>query len=137
MTCEVSRLNPAFLDQEWPKVSPMLDSGFMYSEGELDISQLRMLCARGDAFIMVCMAEGQIIGALALEIVQYPNFRAANVISAGGRGIYNAKYWEMLRAWLKDMGVSKVQGNCRPSVARLLKRMEGFRTAYELVRADI
>lgn len=134
---EIQRLNLHFLDREWPKIRGFLEDGLLCSEGELDINQLRMLCARGAAEVFVVMRDGQIIGALAIEAVAYPNFRAANVISAGGRGIYNKTFWPLLMRWLRDLGYSKVQGYCPPSVARLLRRIDGFKTSYELVRADL
>lgn len=137
MTCSVMRLNPAFLDREWPKVAEFLTNGLMSCEGEITVDQLRMLCAKGMAEVYVALKDDKVIGAAAVEAIIYPNFRAANVISAGGRGIYNKDFWPLFMNWLRDQGYSKVQGYCPPAVARLLRKIEGFRTAYELVRADL
>lgn len=137
MTKTIQRLNRQFLDQEWPHVSGYLEDGLLCSEGELSIDQLRLLCAQGHADVFVVLADGKLTGALAIECVSYPNYRAANVTAAGGRGIYNASFWLLLRDWLKGMGYSKVQGYCPPGVARLLRRIDGFRTSYELVRCDL
>lgn len=137
MGCSVMRLNAAFLDREWPKVESFLSNGLMASEGEITVDQLRLLCAKGLAEIYVALKDDKVIGAAAVEAIIYPNFRAANVISAGGRGIYNKDFWPLFMGWLRDQGYSKVQGYCPAPVARLLRRIEGFRTAYELVRADL
>lgn len=137
MTDTVERLNYQFIDSQWEYVVEFLERGLLCSEGELDISQLRLLCAIGRADIFVTIENGDIIGALAVEAIVYPNFRAANIISAGGSGIYNERFWQLFRVWLKDLGYSKVQGYCPPAVSRLLKRIDGFKTPYEIVRADI
>lgn len=137
MAYSVVRLNAQFLDREWGAVSGFLEDGLLCAEGELTIDQLRMLCAHGRADVFVVLRDGQPVGALAVETVAYPNYRAANVISAGGRGIYNKTCWPLFMQWLRDLGYSKVQGYCPPGVARLLRRIDGFRTSYELVRADI
>ena len=131
------RLNPQFIDGEWPKVSGFLADGLLYSEGEITIEQLRMLCGRGQVDVFVTLKDGKAVGAFAVEPVVYPNFRVANVISAGGRGVFTQECWPHFTRWLRDFGYSKVQGYCRPSVARLLRRIDGFRTSYELVRADL
>lgn len=137
MRNRIDRLNPEFLDAQWGEVAGFLGAGLLCAEGELDLAQLRMLIATGRAQVFVMLADDVITGALAIEPVQYPNFRAANVISAGGKGIYNAQFWALFQNWLKSMGYSKVQGYCPPTVARLLRRIKGFRTSYELVRADL
>lgn len=133
----IQQLNRQFLDQEWPKVSGYLKEGLLCSEGELDVDQLRLLCSQGRAEVFVALRSGEIIGACAVETIQYPNFKAANVISAGGRGVYNPSFWAEFKGWLKSMGYSKVQGYCPPAVARLIRRIDGFRTSYELVRSDL
>lgn len=134
---KIERLNAQFLDTQWPYVAEYLGDGLLSCEGEIDLSQLRMMCANGLADIFVVFSNGDIIGALAVETIQYPNFRAANIISAGGKGMYNRDFWPLFKDWLKALGYSKVQGYCRPGVARLLKRIPEFRTAYELIRADL
>lgn len=126
-----------FLDQEWPKVERFLADGLEHGEGELDINQLRLLCSQGHVDLFVINDGDRLAGCFAIEAIQYPNYRVAHVISAGGKMICNATFWVGLRDWLKSLGYSKVQCYCRPSVARMICRIDGFRTSYHIVRCEL
>lgn len=131
------KINRLFLDQEWHKVEGFLSDALDHSEGELDVNQLRLLAARGDCDLFAIFHDGALAGCFAVEAIQYPNYRVANVIAAGGKMICNAEFWAEFSIWLKGLGFSKVQCYCRPSVARMINRIEGFRTAYQIVRCEL
>lgn len=139
---QVVKVNPVYLDQEWPKFVEYLQLGLLYCEEETTIDQLRMEIAKGAITVLVAVDDGEITGACAIEPLQYPNFRAAHIVSAGaarGASLFTEEYYPLLVGWCKKLGYSKIQGHCRPSVARLIKRVRGAnaREPYALIRMDI
>lgn len=127
----------ARLDLVWPEVSALLGAALEKGEGELDLSQLRMLIATRQADLVIVQDGGQVVGAIAIEFIQYPNYRVANFIATGGRRLFaRDSDLEQLKTWLKSRGASKIQGYCPPAVARLWGRL-GFHVAYQVVRCDL
>ncbi|MDQ1759021.1 hypothetical protein DAI43_10490 [Achromobacter xylosoxidans] len=133
----LTHFDPARLDTVWPEVAPMLNAALSKGEGELDLSQLRLLITARQAELVLVVDEGALVGAIAIEFIQYPNYRVANFIATGGRRLFaRAGDVDQLKAWLKERGATKIQGYCPPAVARLWCRL-GFHVAYQVVRCDI
>lgn len=125
------------LDVVWPEVAPMLSAALECGDGELDLSQLRMMLANRQAMLILVMEGERIVGCGAAEFVQYPNYRAANFIATGGRQMMISRAEvDQVRMFMKDMGASKMQGYCPDSVARLWER-RGARKVYNLMRWDL
>ncbi|CAB3928428.1 hypothetical protein [Achromobacter deleyi] len=129
--------DPTQLDRVWPDVAPLLAAALAKGEGELDLSQLRMLITSRHAELVLVRAGDDLVGAIAIEFIQYPNYRVANFIATGGRRLFACESdVSQLKTWLKDRGASKIQGYCPPAVARLWARL-GFHVAYQVVRCDL
>ncbi|TSP11436.1 hypothetical protein [Cupriavidus campinensis] len=125
------------LDAIWPEVSPMLAAALECGDGELDLSQLRMMVANRQAMLILVMENDRIVGVGAVEFIQYPNYRVANFIATGGKQmLISRQEIDQVRLFMKDMGASKMQGFCPDSVARLWER-RGARKAYNLMRWDL
>lgn len=136
----ISSISKEHLDKFWSQISPLLHAGLLMCEGELDINQLRLLCVQGSVNIIVAVDNdtGYIKGALALELVRYPNFRAANIISYGGYDLFaDLEDFNSLKMELKRAGISQLQGWCKPAQARLFKSKYGFSTPYEMIRVSL
>lgn len=136
---KLSYLHINLLDSYWPTIAPLLHAGLLYAEDEITIEQIRLLIVHGKAYIIVALDdEDKIVGACAMELVLYPNYRAANIIAIGGNGLFvDENDFTQLAILLKQAGCSKVQGLCPPSVTRLWKSKLGFTTPYTLVRKDL
>ena len=125
------------LDVVWPEVAPMLSAALKCGDGELDLSQLRLMVANRQALLILVMEGDQIVGCGAVEFVQYPNYRVANFIATGGKQMMISRQEvDQVRVFMKEMGASKRQGVCPDSVARLWER-RGARKAYNLMRWDL
>lgn len=128
------------LDKYWNQIEGYLHSGLLMCEGELDVAQLRLLCTQGLATVILIMNldTSNIVGALAIEFVNYPNFRAANIISYGGYNLLASEEdFNKLKIELAKAGVSQLQGWCKPAQARLFKHKYGFKTPYEMIRVSL
>jgi len=135
----INLIQKEHLDLFWDQISPLLEKGLMYCEGELDISQLRLLAVQGSVRIAVGLNDqDQIVGAIALEVVTYPNYRCANVVSYGGEDLFATEQdFTIIKSYLKTIGISFIQGWCRPAQARLFKSKHGFSTPYEMIRLSL
>lgn len=127
------------LDKFWNLVEPFLKLGLLSSEGELDVKQLRLLAVQGSVQILVIMDfEGIVKGSIATEIVNYPNYKALNIVSYGGYDLFASEEdFEYLKDELRKAGFTKVQGWCKPAQARLFKSRYGFSTPYEMIRITL
>jgi hypothetical protein len=129
-----------YLDKFWDQIKDLLASGLQLCEGELDINQLRLLITQGHATVIVATSieTDEIVGALAFEVVNYPNYRCANVISIGGHNLFSDEHdMEQFKSILKKAGISKIQGWCSPAIARMWKSKFNFTTPYTMVRSDV
>jgi len=136
-TLDIFHVPVETLDGVWPEASKLLERAVNCSDGELDINQLRMLVTQGLGTLLVAERGGRLIGAAVIEFIQYPNYRVANVIAVGGRGLYfDGAATDRLAAWAKSRGATKLQAFCSPSRTRLFSRF-GFSKRYDVVRRDL
>lgn len=134
---ELNVLAPMSLDAAWPVVGAYLGKALRHAEGELGPEDIRQMVKDGHAFILVVVQGGEIVAAGAVEIVHYPRYKAANIIAVGGKHVFlQADELAWVCRVARDMGCSKVQTFCRPSMARLLGKL-GMREAYRLMRCDL
>ena len=130
-------LVPESLDATWPVVGSLLDSAMSHSEGELNAEDVRQMVEDGHAFVLVIVQAGEIVAAGAVEVVGYPRYKVANIIAVGGKRVFLRRdEFQWLCMVARDMGCTKVQTYCRPSMARLLERL-GMREAYRVMRCDL
>lgn len=133
-------LSKEHLDKYWGQVKEYLHRGLLMCEGELNVDQLRLLCVQGlaNVIIIVSLETSNVVGALALEIVNYPNYKVANIISYGGHNLFASEEdFNGLKQELGKAGISKLQGWCKPAQARLFKHKYGFTTPYEMIRVSL
>lgn len=135
----INLIQKEHLDMFWNQISPLLEKGLMYCQDELNIDQLRLLAVQGSIKIAVGLNDqDQIVGAIALEVVNYPNYRCANVVSYGGEDLFASEQdFDVIKRYLKTIGISFIQGWCRPAQARLFKSRYGFSTPYEMIRLSL
>ena len=137
---QIHSLSKEHLDKFWFQIEPLLDMGLLYSENEMNVHQLRMMVVQGLAHIVVGIDEetDRIVGALCFQITQYPNIRAANIISYGGYDLFaTEKDFNEVVAGLRKAGVSRIEGWCKPAQARLFKSKYGFETPYQMITLQI
>lgn len=127
----VQYVPPHGLDAVWESVAPLLHRALLRCDGELDVSQLRLLCVQERALLFV--SED---GCAVVEMQRFPNYQVAHVIAIGGKFIGNAEHYEAFKEALRRGGASKVQGWTTGGVTRLWKRL-GLREVYSVMRDDL
>jgi hypothetical protein len=123
------------LDNVWPQVEHFIADALSKGFGEMNASQGRYALVKGHAELFVAEVDGNITGAALVEFVNYPNYRIANVIATGGKGM--VKEADEFRAWLKRGGASYIEGHCNDAVARLWESKLGMTKAYNVLRSKL
>jgi hypothetical protein len=122
---------PNYVAQMWPKVSSMLEKAMNYAKGEISLDQLKVYLIRGEYQLMIYLQDGEIIGAIVIEWINYPNDRVMFINAIGGKT--HADCVEKMYLWAKSLGATAVRGSAHESVARLWKMKYGFNTIYYTV----
>ena len=118
-------LEYANFDAMWEEVAPHLERALACTIGkaEVTIDQMKLLARSGHYKIVSVRRGEECIGALAVEFVDYPEFRSANVAAMGGKHLVDDRgLWGQFAAWLKRNGASHVEATCRDEVAAVLRR---------------
>ncbi len=123
------------LDAIWPQVEKFIESALATGKGEMTAAQARYALTKGLAELFTSNDNDKITGCALVEFVNYPNYRCANVIATGGRGM--VKEADEFHNWLKLGGASVVEGHCQEGVARLWESKLGMNRAYIVMRKEL
>jgi len=125
------------IDEIWPQIEKYITSALDTGQGEINASQVRYAVVKGMAELFVTYHNEKITGAVVVEFQNYPNYRLANVVAVGGRGVLIGNNWKEFCLWLKKGGASYIEGHCHESVARLWKAKLGMRKVYTIMRGEL
>jgi len=130
-------LNVAYLHQHWEEVAKYLQPALDLGDVEdFTLDQMKVYIINGTWTLFVVAEEDKLCGAVVVAFSNYPNSRIAFVTAIGGKFISSQETFNKFKAVLKSMGVTKIQGAARESVARLWKRI-GFTNKQILVEQKI
>lgn len=138
MTITVQLVNTNHVYQVWDLVEPFLKSAEEKSgAAEYTLDHIKMYLTSGQwQLLAVVEGEKDIIGAMAVNFINYPIDRVAFITAIGGKSIATKEAYDSLCQVLKACGATKIQGAARESVARLWKRL-GFEERAILVEAKL
>lgn len=120
-----------YVAQNWPLVKGMLDKAMQHAKGEITTEQIKVFLTRGEYQLMVYLDDKEIIGAIVIEWINYPNDRVMFINAIGGKT--NPECVAKMCDWAKKMGATSIRGSAHESVARLWKMKYGFNTIYYTV----
>jgi glycine betaine/choline ABC-type transport system substrate-binding protein len=122
----------------WGACEPLIAAGLAPSDGESSAQHVHSdLQEQRTQLIVGLDQQNNVLAAMVVQFIHYPNYKVAHVYSIGGRGVIeNAVHWASIKAWMKQHGASKVQGVCKPAQARLWQKL-GFIDTYHMVRQDL
>jgi hypothetical protein len=121
----------------WQKVSPFIANALEYAEDDYTVNQVKVYLSTGNwILIAVANEKEEVVGALTVSFINFPNDRVAFVNTIGGKLISGKGTYNQLSSILKSFGATKIQGAARKSVARLWHRL-GFKERYIIVEAKI
>ena len=135
---KVDLVAPDYVYQVWDDVKDFLDASIKTGTGTCTLDQLKLLLAKNYQTLIVGVnAEGNLVGAMTVEFVNYPNARTMFITALGGFGVVTQDIWKQVEDWAKLQGVTKVSAWCEEAQARLYKQKAGFNTIRFVVEKDI
>lgn len=118
----------------WPAIEKHVEAACNYNPfmTALDVAKCIM---KGNARLFVAFEGETVQGFAAMEVIQYPSRKVANVLAAGGdRGFLSVAILDMLpilKAWGREQGADTFAISGRPGWLKALKNEDG--EAVELV----
>jgi hypothetical protein len=122
----------------WPYLEPYItltieESGI--HEYSAEQFKVRLIDGVWNALVAVDN-ENQIQGAAVVNFFNRPDARVGFIVAIGGKLITSPDTVEQLKMFMKQHGATKIEGNVRESVARLLARY-GFKEKYRVVGVSV
>lgn len=137
MKLTVAPVQVQYAAQSWPKVEAHLVAAAQYCSDDYTIDQIHLMVCTGQWMLLVAVDEqNEVHGAATVNFINYPNDRVAFVTLIGGKLVSNADTFEQLKAILKQVGATKIQGAARESIARLWHKF-GFEERYIVVETKL
>jgi hypothetical protein len=134
----VELIAPDYVYQVWDDVKDFLDASIKTGTGTCTLDQLKLLLAKNyQALIVGVNEDNKIVGAMAVEIMNYPNARTLFITALGGFGVVTQEIWQQVEDWARLQGVTKVSAWCEEAQARLYKQKAGFDTIRFVVEKDL
>lgn len=123
----------------WPDAAPLFQKVIDKAvHGEFDVADLYRLAVTGK--IVVCLVwEGtDALMATAIEFVDYPKARAANVLAMGGHDLKRVldACFPAVRQFCRSIGANWIECSVSPGMERIHKRF-GYHTVYRNMRMEL
>ena len=135
---QINIVAPDFINQYWNKIEPFFDSSFKFSTDDYSVDQIKFLLVNGQQICLVAVEDdGNIIGASAVSISNYPNHRVLHITSMGGRALVEDDLIQQFEAWARSQGVTKIRAFAQDAQARLYKMKMGFESVAHVVEKNI
>ena len=128
---------PNYIHQVWDKVEPFFDRAMIAGIDDYNVDQLKMLLVDGKQSLFVFVEEEKIIGALAVELINFPNHRIAHTSAVGGKGIFDENTIKQYEDWCRAQNATKIRAFAKDAQARLYKIKMGFDMVTHVVEKKL
>lgn len=116
--------------QTWPEVEAFIAAGLEHQD-DYTLEQVKVYVMSGQWMLVVAVEDGQIYGAMTINLFNRPNDRVAFVTLVGGKGIIDNDTFSQLSDIVRAFGATYVEVAGRPSVIRMLEQ-QGFIEKYRI-----
>lgn len=124
----VQKVNPDKVYEVWSEVKDFLEASIETNTGDCTLDQLKLLLTQGLQHLLVGMQENKIVGAMAVEFVNYPNERVMFITALGGKQVVSKEVFNQVEDWARAQGATKSAAWAKKSQARLYTQKAGFNT---------
>jgi len=124
----------------WPQIEPLFARCCKEAAaGELDAQDILNLTIGKRCHVFAEVDNEEVTVAIAVEMIAYPKFTAANVFALGGRGLVSAhsRWWVVFSEWLRASNVTAVDAWVSDAMRRILERRFGFHKVYNHMRLPL
>ena len=134
---QIQLVSPDFVCTVWDKIKPFFDASFKYSNDDYNVDQTKMLLVNGVQKLLIAVDDEKIIGASAVEFINYPNQRVLHIVSMGRRALIEPDMIKQFEDWAKSQGATKIRAFAQDAQARLYKMKMGLDTVTHVVEKSI
>jgi hypothetical protein len=128
---------PNYIHQVWDKIESYFDRAMLAGTDDYNVDQLKMLLTEGRQTLFVFIEDDAIIGALAVELINFPNHRIAHTSAVGGKGIFDENTIKQYEDWCRAQNATKIRAFARDAQARLYKMKMGFDLVTHVVEKKL
>jgi len=128
---------PNYIHQVWDKIESYFDRAMLAGTDDYNVDQLKMLLTEGRQTLFVFIEDEAIIGALAVELINFPNHRIAHTSAVGGKGIFDENTIKQYEDWCRAQNATKIRAFARDAQARLYKMKMGFDMVTHVVEKKL
>ena len=134
---QIQLVSPDFVCNLWDKIEPFFDASFKYSNDDYNVDQIKMLLVNGVQKLLIAVENNNIIGASAVEFINYPNQRVLHITSMGGKALIEPDMIKQFEDWAKSQGATKIRAFAQDAQARLYKIKMGLNIVTHVVEKTI
>ena len=128
---------PNYIHQVWDKIEPFFDRAMLAGTDDYNVDQLKMLLVDGKQTLFVFVEEENIIGALAVELINFPNHRIAHTSAVGGKEIFDENTIKQYEDWCRAQNATKIRAFAKDAQARLYKMKMKFDIVTHVVEKKL
>jgi len=128
---------PNYIHQVWDKIESYFDRAMLAGTDDYNVDQLKMLLTEGRQTLFVFIEDEVIIGALAVELINFPNHRIAHTSAVGGKEIFDENTIKQYEDWCRAQNATKIRAFARDAQARLYKMKMGFDIVTHVVEKKL
>jgi hypothetical protein len=128
---------PNYIHQVWDKIEPFFDRAMLAGTDDYNVDQLKMLLVDGKQTLFVFVEDENIIGALAVELINFPNHRIAHTSAVGGKEIFDENTIKQYEDWCRAQNATKIRAFAKDAQARLYKMKMGFDIVTHVVEKKL
>lgn len=121
----------------WDKVKPLIEASLNVGFGYTTIDQAKMLLTKGLQTLLIADDEGELVGAMVVEFVNYPNERVIFLVELGGNAVVDQSVLDQVEDWARQNGATRMCAWADDARARLYKMKSGFTTARHVVEKKL
>ena len=130
-------VSPNYIHQIWNQIETFFDRAMLAGTDDYNVDQLKMLLTEGRQTLFVFVEDEKIIGALAVEMINYPNSRVAYTSAIGGKALFDENTIKQYEDWARSQGATKIRAWAKDAQARLYKMKMGFDISTHIVEKNI
>jgi hypothetical protein len=128
---------PNYIHQVWDKIESFFDRAMLAGTDDYNVDQLKMLLVDGKQTLFVFVEEENIIGALAVELINFPNHRIAHTSAVGGKEIFDENTIKQYEDWCRAQNATKIRAFAKDAQARLYKMKMKFDIVTHVVEKKL
>ena len=117
----------------WHLLQPFFEKSNSQGPQDSTVDQMKTSLAKGYHILFIVVDEEVIIGAFAVEIINYSNHRVAHTVALGGKGLFDVDTIEQYENWARNQGCTKIRAWAKDAQARLYRMKMGFEKSMNVV----